>query len=150
MHRLLPSLAAAIAIALSVPIAAHAADPAGGWSGNGEFGYASARGNTHSENLNAKLTLGYQDDTWKDDFFLTALRAKGQVKTPIVVDGVTTGYDDGFDTTANRVEAGASVGYKFDPRSYLVGALRYDHDDFASNRAGRVPGLRIHRAEGRT
>ena len=28
---------------------------------------------------------------------------------------------------------GASVGYKLDPRSYVVGAARYEHDDFGSN-----------------
>jgi putative salt-induced outer membrane protein len=111
------------------------------WSGSGELGFAAARGNTHSENLDAKLKLGYQDDTWKNDFFLSALRAKGEVKTPIVVDGVTTGYSTSYDTTANRVEAGASTGYKFNPRSYVVGALRYDHDDFAANRWEEVASL---------
>jgi putative salt-induced outer membrane protein len=111
------------------------------WSGSGEFGFAAARGNTHSENLDAKLKLSYQDDTWKDDFFLSALRAKGEVKTPTVVDGVTTGYATSYDTTADRIEAGASSGYKFNPRSYLVGALRYDHDDFAANRWEEVASL---------
>src|SRR5690348_4056662 len=142
MSRLLSSLAVAIVAALSLPLAAHAADATvGRWSGSGEFGFASSRGNTHSENLNAKLTLNYQDDTWKDDFFLNMLRAKGEVKTPVVVDGVTTGYASSFDTTANRFEAGASSGYKFNPRSYLVGALRYDHDDFAANRWEQVASL---------
>ncbi|HXS74172.1 MAG TPA: DUF481 domain-containing protein [Rhodanobacteraceae bacterium] len=144
MTRLLPSLAIAVAAALSLPLVAHAADndaSAGKWTGSGEFGFASSRGNTHSENLNTKLTLGYQDDTWKDNFFLTALRAKGEVKTPVVVDGVTTGYASSFDTTANRFETGASSGYKFNPRSYLVGALRYDHDDFAANRWEEVASL---------
>jgi len=142
MSRLLPSFAVAAVAALFVPLAAHAADaPVGHWSGSGEFGFASSRGNTHSENLNAKLALDYQDDTWKDDFFLNMLRAKGEVKVPVVVDGVTTGYDSSFDTTANRVEAGASSGYKFNPRSYLVGALRYDHDDFAANRWEQVASL---------
>lgn len=131
--------------ALCLPLLANAAnDPSGStsnWTGSGEFGFAAARGNTHSENLDAKLKLGYEDDIWKDDFFLTALRAKGEVKTPVVVDGVTTGYATSYDTTANRLEAGASSGYKFNPRSYLVGALRYDHDDFASNRWEQVASL---------
>ena len=140
MPRLLPSLAIAAAAALSLPFAA-SADSAGKWSGSGEFGFASSRGNTHSENLNAKLSLGYQDDTWKDDFFLNMLRAKGEVKTPVVVDGVTTGYDSSFDMTANRVEAGASSGYKFNPRSYVVGALRYDQDDFAANSREQVASM---------
>jgi putative salt-induced outer membrane protein len=141
MSRLLPALAIAVAAALTLPFAAHAADATGKWSGSGEFGFAASRGNTHSENLNAKLALDYQDDTWKDDFFLNMLRAKGEVKTPVVVDGVTTGYASSFDTTANRIEVGASSGYKFNPRSYVVGALRYDHDDFAANRWEQVASL---------
>jgi len=135
--------------ALALPLLAQAADNGAqdsdtssqAWSGSGELGFAAARGNTHSENLDAKLKLGYQDDTWKDDFFLSALRAKGEVKTPTVVDGVTTGYATSYDTTANRLEAGASTGYKFNPRSYVVGALRYDHDDFAANRWEQVASL---------
>ncbi len=38
-----------------------------------------------------------------------------------------------FSTTANRYDTGASVGYKFDPRSYVVTAARYEHDDFGAN-----------------
>ena len=36
-----------------------------------------------------------------------------------------------YDLTANRYEAGGSVGYKLDERSYVVGALRYENDDFS-------------------
>ncbi|MER3546867.1 MAG: DUF481 domain-containing protein, partial [Rhodanobacteraceae bacterium] len=143
------ALAFVVAVAFFLPLAAQAANddspsadsPPQAWSGSGEFGFAAARGNTHSENLDAKLKLGYQDDTWKDDFYLSALRAKGEVKTQTVVDGATTGYATSYDTTANRVETGASAGYKFNPRSYLVGALRYDHDDFAANRWEEVASL---------
>lgn len=136
-------IAVAIVIA-TLPLFAHAADDDSstqGWSGSGELGFAAARGNTKSENLNAKLKLGYQDDTWKDDFFLTALRSKGEVKSPIVTGGVVTGSTTSYDTTANRYEAGASSAYKFSPRSYLIGALRYDHDDFASNRWQEVASI---------
>ena len=38
-----------------------------------------------------------------------------------------------FNTTANRYDGGASVGYKLDPRSYIVGAARYEHDEFGAN-----------------
>src|SRR5262249_20427609 len=34
-------------------------------------------------------------------------------------------------TTADRFEGGASAGYKLDDHSYVVGAARYEHDDFA-------------------
>ncbi len=39
-----------------------------------------------------------------------------------------------YELTANRYEAGASAGYKFDDRSYIVGALRYEHDEFSPYR----------------
>src|SRR5699024_742317 len=67
---------------------------------------------------------------WKNSFYLTGLRSKGDVT---VVDADTGKTITQFSTTANRYEGGASVGYKFDPRSYLVSALRYEHDDFGSN-----------------
>lgn len=97
----------------------------GGWTGTGEFGFASSRGNSRSENANAKLGLNQENELWKNNFYLNGLRSKGEV-------------DDGngnnqFSTTANRYDTGASVGYKFDPRSYVVTAARYEHDDFGAN-----------------
>ncbi len=126
-----------LAFLLIVPVAAMAQDkPAtpdagdsGGWTGSGEFGYASARGNSHTENLNAKLTLKQENDLWKNSFYLTGMRSKGDVKVTDSNGNSVTEYS----TTANRYEGGASVGYKFSPRSYLVTAARYDHDEFGSN-----------------
>lgn len=102
----------------------------GGWGGSGELGFAASRGNAKSENLNAKLNFSMEDDVWKDTFYLTALRAKGNTTRIQTIDGVPTPVTR-YDYTANRYEAGASVGYKFDERSYLVGALRYENDDFS-------------------
>ncbi|GAB3779098.1 DUF481 domain-containing protein [Dyella agri] len=101
----------------------------GGWTGSGEFGYASATGNTRSQNVNAKLGLNQENEQWKNNFFLDVLRTKVQEK--VVTPGGTTISE--FQTTANRYDGGASVGYKLDPRSYIVGAARYDHDDFGAN-----------------
>ncbi len=101
----------------------------GGWSGSGEFGYAGTRGNSHTENLNAKLSLKQENALWKNSFYLTGLRSKGDVT---VVDANGNSVTR-FSTTANRYEAGASLGYKISPRSYLVTAGRYDHDNFGSN-----------------
>lgn len=101
----------------------------GGWSGSGEFGFASARGNSRSENVNAKLGLTQENELWKNNFFLNGLRSKGEVSVTDA-DGNTV---DRFSTTANRYDGGASVGYKLDPRSYIVGAGRYEHDDFGAN-----------------
>jgi putative salt-induced outer membrane protein len=102
----------------------------GGWTGSGEFGFASSRGNSRSENSNAKLGLNQENEYWKNAFYLNGLRSKGDVD---VVDSNTGATVDKFSTTANRYDSGASVGYKLDPRSYVVGAARYEHDDFGAN-----------------
>lgn len=101
----------------------------GGWSGSGEFGFASATGNSRSQNVNAKLGLNQENEQWKNAFFVDALRSKSQQK---VVDGSGNTIQQ-FNTTANRYDGGASVGLKLDPRSYIVGAARYEHDDFGAN-----------------
>jgi putative salt-induced outer membrane protein len=101
----------------------------GGWSGSGEFGFASATGNSRSQNINAKLGLNQENEQWKNSFFVDALRSKSQQK---VVDSAGNTVEQ-FNTTANRYDGGASVGYKLDPRSYIVGAARYEHDDFGAN-----------------
>ena len=129
----------ACALALALPLAAFAADPAptpadGNWHGSGEAGLALASGNAKSQNLNAKLTLKKEDDLWKYDFFLEAQRNKADVTTQTV--GTVNGQpalqsSTNYQLTSNRYDAGASAGYKFDDRSYIVGALRYEHDAFS-------------------
>ncbi|HEV7779266.1 MAG TPA: DUF481 domain-containing protein [Luteibacter sp.] len=101
----------------------------GGWKGSGEFGFADSSGNTRSQNINAKLGLSQENELWKNNFFLNGLRSKGEVSL-VDSNGETISK---YGTTANRYDTGASVGYKFDPRSYLVTAARYEHDDFGSN-----------------
>jgi putative salt-induced outer membrane protein len=101
----------------------------GGWSGSGEFGFASATGNTRSQNANAKLNLNQENDQWKNNFFVDALRSKSQ-QSVVDASGATV---EQFNTTANRYDGGASVGYKLDPRSYIVTAARYERDDFGAN-----------------
>lgn len=114
----------ASALLLALPVVALAADPPPqGWSGSGEAGLSIASGNTKAQNLNAKLNLKFNDDRWTDDFYLTALRNKANISIP--------GGGNSYDLTANRYEAGASLGYKLDERSYIVGALRYEHDEFS-------------------
>jgi putative salt-induced outer membrane protein len=124
------SLVAALLLA-SFPLA-HAAD--GDWSGSGEIGFAASRGNAKSENLNAKLQFKKEDERWKNVFYLTALRSKGEVKSTTVDNSTTpptVSTVSNYDLTANRYETGASAGFKLDERSYIVGALRYENDDFS-------------------
>jgi putative salt-induced outer membrane protein len=101
----------------------------GGWTGSGEFGFASSRGNSRTENANAKLGLAQENELWKNSIYLNGLRSKGETT---VTDAAGNTIDK-FSTTANRYDTGASVGYKFDPRSYVVTAARYEHDDFGAN-----------------
>ncbi len=101
----------------------------GGWSGSGEFGFASATGNTRSQNIDAKLGLKQENDHWKNVFFVDVLRTKAQQK---VVDASGNTVEQ-FNTTANRYDGGASIGLKLDTRSYIVGAARYEHDQFGAN-----------------
>jgi putative salt-induced outer membrane protein len=120
------------AVFAALPLAAQADDT--GWSGSGEVGFAAARGNAKSENLNAKLQFKKEDENWKHNFYLTALRNKGQVTVATVDDSTSPPSIvnvSRYDTTANRYEAGASSGFKLDERSYIVGALRYENDDFS-------------------
>jgi putative salt-induced outer membrane protein len=102
----------------------------GGWTGSGEFGFASARGNSRTENSNAKLGLNQENEYWKNAFYLNGLRSKGDVS----VTDTNGNTINTFGTTANRYDSGASVGYKLDPRSYIVSAARYEHDDFGANK----------------
>ncbi|HZP65805.1 MAG TPA: DUF481 domain-containing protein [Rudaea sp.] len=117
-------------LAFALPLASHAADapaPKQGWSGSGEAGLAIASGNTESENLNAKVDIKYNDAQWKDDYYVKALRNKADVTTTAVDGTKSTQYR----LTAERYETGASSGYKLDDRSYVVGAVRYEHDGFS-------------------
>jgi len=123
------------AIALAVPLTALAGDPPPpkqGWSGSGEAGLAAASGNTKSENINAKIDIKYNDDHWKDDFYLLALRNKANVAVTTSGSGSSApSTATKYELTANRYETGASAGYKLDDHSYVVGALRYEHDEFS-------------------
>lgn len=106
---------------------AESAAPAG-WTGTGELGFALSRGNARSENLNAKLAFGLEDAQWKHDWYAAAMRAKGEVTGDFDGDG---NAEERYELNANRYELGASSGYKFDARNYVVGSVRYENDDFA-------------------
>jgi len=133
------TLIAGLLLAGFASFAAHAQDAStdasatsgnsGGWSGSGEFGFASATGNTRSQNIDAKLGLKQENDQWKNAFFLDVLRTKAEQKL-VDTNGNTI---EQFNTTANRYDGGASVGLKLDTRSYIVGAARYEHDQFGAN-----------------
>lgn len=99
-------------------------------TGSGELGFASTTGNSRSQNINAKLSLNQETEQWKNSVFGDWLRSKGEVTTTNAQGQAV----HQLDTTADRYDFGASAGYKLDPRSYIVAAGRYDHDDFAAYR----------------
>lgn len=91
-----------------------------GWKGAGELGLALTRGNSETESLNAKLGLSFEDAEWRHEVGAAVLRQKGGA----------IGSDD-LQLTANRYELLGSSAWKFSERAYLIGALRYEDDDFA-------------------
>lgn len=99
-----------------------------GWTGTGELGLALARGNARSESLNAGLDFDKETAQWKHSLHAAALRSKGEVSDDFDGDGID---EERYELSANRYEAGASSAYKFDEIRYVVGALRYENDDFS-------------------
>ncbi|MBB5015404.1 DUF481 domain-containing protein [Rehaibacterium terrae] len=121
-------LTAAVLLALAAPSVADEAGQAGEadaprWTGAGELGIASARGNSRSESLNGKFGLSYQDDTWKHGVSVAGLRARSAV----------AGDDGrGLELSANRYQFGLTSARKTTDYAYWLGAVRYERDDFAA------------------
>jgi putative salt-induced outer membrane protein len=103
--------------------------PTTNWTGTGEVGLSSARGNSRSDNLNVKLGLKQETETWINNASFESLLAKGDVTTTNANGETVTRLS----STANRYGLGGSMGYKFNPNNYLVTVLRYDHDLFGTN-----------------
>ena len=127
MHYRSTSFLLVLASAVSLP--AMAADPQ--WTGSGELGFSTASGNTKSQNINAQLKAGLDDGRWHHAANALWMRNRGQVLLDANGDGVA---EQTMEDTANRFGLGFSSAYDLTARSYLIGTLRYDHDDFASYR----------------
>ncbi len=84
-----------------------------GWSGEGQLGFSYARGNADTDVINAALNLKKEQDKWRHDIGVIALRSKNN--------GVTS---------AKRYEINGKSGYKWDENDYVFGSVRYDHDSF--------------------
>jgi len=122
----------AVAFSAGAQQPAKVADPAvtdahRGWTGTGEFGFASASGNSRSQNINARGGIGYEDDQWVHQASAGLLKSKGEVGVDLDANGVE---EERYETTADRYNVQASSAYKLTQRSYLVGTVRYDHDEF--------------------
>lgn len=90
------------------------ADDEPGWSGQGELGFVSARGNSETETLNVAAAASYNLERWRHSFDIYALRAEN--------DGATTAERFGF---------GGQSDLKINDISYWFGSLRYESDEFS-------------------
>ena len=128
------ALALALALGAGMPAFAQdagedgAATQSAGWTGTGELGFASARGNARSESLNLRFALGRETERWRHGWHASALRAKGEVSGDFDGDGVV---EDRYEVNANRYELGLTSAYKFNARNRLAGSGRYENDDFS-------------------
>jgi putative salt-induced outer membrane protein len=84
------------------------------WGAKAEAGLVLASGNTETETANAKVELANEVDAWKYKFGGSALYAS-----------------DEEGTTADRWEAFGQSEYNFSPRTFWVGAARYEQDEFS-------------------
>jgi len=86
----------------------------GKWQGAGELGFTSTSGNSDSENLNARLTIGKELDKWKHAASINAIRAES--------DDVTS---------ADSLVLKGRSEYKFNEKAYAFGQLRHEDDEFS-------------------
>jgi len=79
-----------------------------------ELGLTSTRGNTETQNINAKATVISESDSWKNTGKLEVLN-----------------NSDHNTTTAERYYVSAKAAHKIDESSYEFGLLTYDADRFS-------------------
>jgi putative salt-induced outer membrane protein len=108
------SVATLVATALSVPFAAHAADPPPGFSGKGQLGYVMSRGNSDSDSANAAFDLFLVRGDWKHELFVDGLYGKSAEVT-----------------SAERWDVRFQSDYTITPRLFSFGALTYQNDRFS-------------------
>ncbi len=84
------------------------------WSGSAEGGVSVATGNTEEQDLNARLSIVYEPENWKNKLDLSFRNEK----------------DDG-NRTAEEYRAENQLDYKLNERSYLFGELAYVDDRFS-------------------
>jgi putative salt-induced outer membrane protein len=95
-----------LAMGLTAPAAAE-------WAGLGELGVVSARGNTETDTVNARVELEFTRERWTNESVVTGVYSR-----------------DSGETRASRLVLGNKTSYDMSERSYLLGALRYDRDRF--------------------
>lgn len=109
------------ALVTSFLVAIMVATPAmADWTGKAEAGVVFSRGNTETTTANGKLDVANELDKWKHSAFLAALYAESE-----------NSLTSELETSAERYEARWQSDYKFTPRAYWFGGLRYERDEFS-------------------
>ncbi len=96
------------------------------WTGSGEVGAVSARGNTDSNSANAKIDVANEIDRWKHSVYFNELYGSNNSIT-----------------SNNRWETRLQTDYKITEPLYVFGGLRYERDHFGaySYQASATTGL---------
>jgi len=102
-------------IVLLIPFGVHAQEPVPGkWESEVELGLLVTRGNTDTQNTNAKATMVNDTNRWKHTGKLEVLN-----------------NSDEDTTTAERYFLSGKTAHKIDEKSYEFGLLTYDNDRFS-------------------
>ncbi len=103
-------------ICLATPLLALADDPPpqGEWTGKGQAGYVSSKGNSDSKSANVALDMTLLEDPWKHSLHLGGLYGES---TNVV--------------SAERWDTGWQSDYSFTKDFFAFGGLRYQHDMFS-------------------
>jgi putative salt-induced outer membrane protein len=103
----------ALAVLVAVPTMAQA-EP---WSGDFALGYLATSGNSETSSINAKGSLVYAADRWKNTLTAAAVNT----------------YADN-ESSAENYAATEQLDYNFTPRDYAFGAVEWNKDLFAAIR----------------
>lgn len=90
------------------------------WEGQVEAGIVFSRGNTETTTANGKLDMANELEKWKHSAYLAALYAESE-----------NSLINEVETTAERYEGRWQSDYKFTPRAFWFGGLRYERDEFS-------------------
>ncbi|HEX3845988.1 MAG TPA: DUF481 domain-containing protein [Steroidobacteraceae bacterium] len=83
------------------------------WIGKGQAGFLDSHGNADAESINANVDMLRYDGPWKNELYVGGLYGKS---SSVV--------------SAERWETRGQSNYDLTPRTFLFGALRFEHDLF--------------------
>jgi putative salt-induced outer membrane protein len=110
-----PAVQALSTLLIAGALIAVAAPARAQWTGSGEIGAVSARGNTDSDSANAKLDVANELEYWKHHVYFSSLYGSNNSVT-----------------SNNRWETRLQADYKITEPLYWFGAGRYERDHFGS------------------